>query len=287
MLYWANMKQTSWAFLLVMGLALAGCSQKPADMNELTASGDKAFFSQDYAKAREQYRGVLAQKPSDKHALFFTGMAFSREQNPDSAIMYLKRADLLHPNDREINAEIYRVGKEIKGWRYMIDAIRAFIATGDPEQKYYAELAELYALDNFPLQAYYYQQKVIDGGTEDPNDYMQMIGLALQVDSVASAERYLDTAEAKFGSHYTITGNRGFVLAYHEKYDEAEALFRQALAQDSNIMAFKVGLANVLSFSDERNKLQESLALFRQVSEATGGQYRSDSMITVLERELR
>lgn len=281
------MKQTSWIFTLLITLALVGCSQKPASVIDLTTAGDKAFFGQDYAKAREHYGMVLAQKPSDKHALYFTGLSYSRQGSYDSAIVYLKRADLLYPRDREINAEIYNIAREVEGWRYAIDAIRVLIATGDPEQQYYAELAEMYTLDSFPLQAYYYQMKVVNSGTNDPNEYMQLIGLALHVDSLEVAERYLDSSEAKFGQHYSITANRAFVMAYREQYDEAEALFREALESDSTSIALRLGLANVLSFSEENSKLRESLTLYRGISEQTGGQYKADSMVAVLEQRLR
>src|SRR5512138_1015978 len=103
----AAMKSTSLRFFLLAVLVLLGCSREPKTVADLAAAGDKAYFAGQYPEARVYYFKALAQKPSDKHVLYFTGMSYSREGTLDSALTYLKRADLLYPNDREINSEIH------------------------------------------------------------------------------------------------------------------------------------------------------------------------------------
>ncbi|MND03388.1 hypothetical protein D3C83_231750 [compost metagenome] len=54
------------------------------------------------------------------------------------------------------------------------------------------------------------------------------------------------------------------------------------------MIGYKLGLANVLSMSDDRTKLRESLALYRQIRAALGSdQYNVDSMIGALEQQTR
>jgi tetratricopeptide (TPR) repeat protein len=274
--------------LLAVTALVAGCSGKPQTLEELTRAGDKAFTDARFPEARASYQKALLLKPSDRHLLYFTGLTFRREQMYDSALGYLKRADLLHPGDREINLEIRDLARQTQNWRYAIDAIKTLIATGDREEDHYRDLVELYARDSAALMAYYYQKKIIDQQPDSPDEYMRLINVALAVESVTVALEYLDSAVARFGERNEFLANQAFILVYQKNYDGAEQLFRKTIANDSTVLGYRLGLANVLSMSEDRAKLRESLDLYRQIRARLGtDQYNVDSMIAVLEQQVR
>ncbi len=282
------MKQTTLLILMALCALIAGCSGEPKTLEELTKAGAEAFTAEKYADARAYYQKALLLKPSDRQLLYFTGMTFRREEQYDSALSYLKRADLLHPGDREINLEIHDMALKTENNRYAINAIRTLIETGDSEQMYWRELAELYAKDSMPLMTFHYQRLIVNQRPESPEEYMRLISIALAVESTQVAKDYLDSAKARFGERNEIKANRAFVMAYERKYDEAEALFREALAEDSTILGFRLGLANVLSMSDDKEKLAEALEHFRMIRARMGqNEYNIDSLISDLEQRIR
>lgn len=282
------MKNNSILSVIIMAATLVGCFGEPETLEELTKAGDKAFIDQKFSEARGYYQKGLRLKPSDRYLLYFTGLTFRREAQYDSALGYLKRADLLHPGDREINLEIRDLAKQAKNWRYTIDAIKTLIATGDREEDYYSELAELYARDSAAAMSFHYQRKVIEQRPDSPEEYMRFINVALAVESASVALDYLDSAVSRFGERNEFKANRAFVLVYQRDYDGAEKLFREVIANDSTMIGYKLGLANVLSMSDDRAKLRESLSLYRQIRAALGSdQYNVDSMISALEQQTR
>lgn len=289
MLYNTDMKRLMFLLILVaMAACIAGCFGEPKTLDELTQAGDAAFTAEKYAEARAFYQKGLHLKPSDRHLLYFTGMTFRREAQYDSALAYLKRADLLHPGDREINLEIHDMAVQTEQHRYAIDAIKALVSAGDPEQPYWRELAELYAKDSSPMMTFHYQRLIVNQHPDSPEEYMRLVSIALAIESSDVAKDYLDSAAARFGERNEITANRAFILAYERKYDQAEALFRKALAADSTIIGFRLGLANVLSMSDDKRKLTEALGQFRMIRARLGeDQYNIDSLITDIENRLK
>lgn len=282
------MKQTVLLILFALCALIAGCAGEPKTLEALTKAGDEAFTAEKYPDARGYYQKALLLKPSDRHLLYFTGMTFRREEQYDSALSYLKRADLLHPGDREINLEIHDMALKTGDHRYVINAIRTLVETGDSEQMYWRELAELYAKDSVPLMSFHYQRLIVNQRPDSPDEYLRLISIALAIESTQVAKEYLDSAEARFGVRNEIKANRAFVLAYERKYDEAETLFREALAADSSVLGFRLGLANVLSMSEDKKKLAEALELFRMIRARLGkNEYNIDSLITDIERRIR
>ncbi|NTU75502.1 MAG: hypothetical protein HGA86_05210 [Anaerolineaceae bacterium] len=60
------------------------------------------------------------------------------------------------------------------------------------------------------------------------------------------------------------------------------------MAADSNVIGFRLGLANVLSVSSDKQKMAESLEHFRFIRARLGeNQYNIDSLITDLEERLK
>lgn len=282
------MKQLSRLLMLALVAYLVGCSGSPKTVEELTVAGDNAFTSEKYTEARGFYQQGLLLKPSDRHLLYFTGMTFRREKQFDSALAYIKRADLLHPGDRELNLEIHDLARETNEYRYAIEAIKTLIATGDQEQPYWAELAELYAKDSSPMMTYYYQKLIVDQHPKAPEEYMRFVNVALAIESVQVATDYVDSAIVQFGERNELLANKAYILAYQRKYGEAEALFRRIVEADSTMFGYRLGLANVLSMTDDRKKLAESLEQFRRLKAMPGSdQFNVDSLITELEDRLK
>ena len=98
------MKLSTLIFLIIGCTILSGmflgCSGEK-DVEELRALGKKAFLEQDYQKARQYFLEAITEAPSDRELLFLTGMSFKRDFLLDSAMFYLKKVDLLFPDDRE------------------------------------------------------------------------------------------------------------------------------------------------------------------------------------------
>lgn len=282
------MKQLSRLLMLALVAYLVGCSGSPKTVEELIVAGDNAFTAEKYAEARGFYQQGLMLKPSDRHLLYFTGMTFRREKQYDSALAYIKRADLLHPGDRELNLEIHDLARETNEYRYAIEAIKTLIATGDQEQPYWAELAELYAKDSSPLMTYYYQKLIVDQHPKSPEEYLRFVKVALAIDSIQIATDYVDSAMAQFGERSEMLANKAYILAYRKEFAEAEALFRRVVETDSTVFGYRLGLAEVLSMTDDRKKLAESLVRYRELrTMPEARQFNVDSVITELEDRLK
>ncbi len=274
--------------MLALVAYLVGCSGSPKTVEELIVAGDNAFTAEKYAEARGFYQQGLMLKPSDRHLLYFTGMTFRREKQYDSALAYIKRADLLHPGDRELNLEIHDLARETNEYRYAIEAIKTLIATGDQEQPYWAELAELYAKDSSPLMTYYYQKLIVDQHPESPEEYLRFVKVALAIDSIQIATDYVDSAMAQFGERSEMLANKAYILAYRKEFAEAEALFRRVVETDSTVFGYRLGLAEVLSMTDDRKKLAEALVRYRELrTMPEARQFNVDSVITELEDRLK
>ena len=69
----------------------------------------KAFLDGQYAEARVNLLQALQEKTSDKDLLYFTALAYQHDFIMDSAFYYMKRANLLHPNDRELTEQFYDI----------------------------------------------------------------------------------------------------------------------------------------------------------------------------------
>ena len=116
---------------------LVSCSGEPSSVEELKAAGQKAFLAEDYKTARDFFLQAIIKAPSDKELLFYTGMAYKRDYLYDSAMFYLKRLDILYPNDRETNEQLYEIAMALKDWDYALAALGGLIRTGDNPEWYY------------------------------------------------------------------------------------------------------------------------------------------------------
>jgi tetratricopeptide (TPR) repeat protein len=278
------MRKFMFAVLLV-GF-LGGCGKEPQTVDELSRAGEKAFYNHEYARARKYLSKAVAQKPSDRHLLFLLGVSYQRDFLYDSAFHYLKRLDLLFPDDREVNLRLYEIAKTVREWKSAIKAIQVLVKTGDPGERYHAELADLnLKIENYKV-AYYFYRKLLEEDPNNPDNYLLVANLATQLDSLDVSLAVVDSALERFGDRDEFLVNKGLYLAAMKRYEESEATFRYLLAKDTSFLPAKLNLAHTLATQNDRAKKREALQLYLQLRPVAGEVLSLDSIITALRKEL-
>jgi len=270
---------------MALAAALAGCGQD--SVQELQASGMRAFEDGDYKKARDYLLKGIAIEPSNKELLYYTGLSYKNDYLYDSALFYLKRLDILYPKDRETNLRLYEIALALEDWDYAMAAMGGLIGTGDSIEQYYAQYAEMWGRKDHPGNAYFYTKKALEVEPNDPNHYVRAARLAVLVEPGPAAIRWIDSAIARFGENDGFLSTKAEIYARQDNYPTAEKIFRALLAKDTSSYAQKINLANVLSSQDNRSKKREALGLYRGVVELAPPNFRLDSLIQVLEKELK
>ena len=273
-------------FALVI-LGLAGCSGERNDLESLRAAGKRAFVDQNYVEARRLFNKALLKAPSDPEILYFNGLAYKRDYIYDSALIFIKRADLARPNNPEYNREILDLAERTENWEYALRAIAVLTRSGEPVQSFYSRLAEYTARNKQPLLSLYWQRKVMEADTANVDEIFRLISIALTVDSLPLADELLNTAERRFGPSDPLFANRAMLLIHQKKYDEAARAFRALAAKDSTNFGYKLNLANALSMMPEQVNKREALSIYRTIPAELSAEFKVDSLITALEKELQ
>ena len=274
--------------LIALALVFTSCKTESGKIEDFKARGQKAFLNAQYKEAREQFLKALAIKPSDRDLLYFTGLCYKRDYIYDSALSYLKRADILYPGDREINLEVYSVAVATKSWKDAVGAIMVLVSTGDPLETYLEQLTQMYVRLDEPLNVVYYLRKLVASRPDSALHYLQLANALLVVESLDVAVGVIDTAITRFGPRNELVATRATVAAYQGKYADAEKVYRNLLLTDTTRTAqYKLNLANVLSMQTNRTKKREALKLYKEVRNQVDAIYRVDSLIDTLEKELR
>ncbi|MBU0982955.1 MAG: hypothetical protein KKA42_03730 [candidate division Zixibacteria bacterium] len=280
------MKTIFSVFSVVVLALILGCGGT-TDVEELRRLGKEAFANQDYAGAREYLLKAIATHPSDKDLLYFTGVAYRRDYMFDSALFYLKRADILYPKDRELNLEIYEIAQALGQWDNAIASLYVIGETGDGLKKHYAKLSELWGKNEHPANAFYWMQKAMEENPDEPDYFMKAAHLAVICVSPDSAISILDSAMRAFGDKEVLLANKATYLVYKEDFVGAEKILRGLVAGDTAVAEFKLNLANVLSSQENRAKQTEALDLFRTIKDRVNPAFNLDSVITALEDKLQ
>lgn len=278
------MKRLTLLFFIV--ILFIGCSNEPKTIDELKQAGEKAFLKKDYPQARKYLAEGLLKKSSDRDMLYYMGMSFQRELQFDSALFYLKRADILYPNDRELNRAIYQSAKEINDYEDMLGAINVFIKNGDPEDQYLKEEADLNLRVGNVFLSFLQFRKIYEKGSDDPNVYLAMANLAGQVDSVDLAIQVMADAIKKFGEKIEFVTNYAIFLASADRLSEAEAALRKLLKEEPDSQAAQMNLANVLTMYKSRKKKIEGYHLYKELYDKYGNVLKLDSTVHALQQEL-
>lgn len=273
-------------FLIFSFGILWGCSKEPQTFDEFIAAGKEAFNRDNFSQAREYLTEAVKLKPSNYDALFFLGLSYSRDYMMDSALAYLKKADIYYKDDREINLELYKVAVTVQDAQTTMNAITVLIKTGDPADYYDEQMADLNAfVGKFNIALYHYK-RLLQREPDNLNRYLDLANCAGNADSIELALSTLDSAETKFGIRPEIQLNRGVFLASMEKYIEAEKILRELFISDTLANSTRLSLAHVLGSQDDIVKKKEALKHYTYLSNKFPGTFNLDSLITVLKTEL-
>ncbi len=270
-------------FILVSFTFIVGCFDT---VQSLVADAREAYERKDYQEARGLLNRALLKDPSDKDALVWMGQTFRRESQYDSALFYLKRADILYPKDRDLNLILYEVAYAMQDWKVAIGATLTLIGTGDPQEQHYARLSELWDREEHPYNAFFWLKKLMATTEPKREMYITAARLSAQCDSPAQALVYLDTAIMKFGSDPELQMNRAVYLTESNRLPQAEIIFRDLLKSDSLNPLNYLNLAHNLSEQKSRVKLTEALKLYREVQPRVSARYGVDSLMKVVESTL-
>jgi len=276
-------------FLVIIAtiLLISACSKEPETFDELVSAGQTAFVRDDYVTARKYLGQAIKIKASDKSVLYFLGISYQRDFAYDSAIVYLKRADILYPNDREINLELYKVSLALQDWENAIKAVGVLVNTGDRIEDFYSQLAELNIKhDNFQA-AYVFFGKLIENEPDNPNWYIQQANVAIELDSLPAAVRILDAGLDRFGELEELLLNKAMFLTSWRKFEQAEGILRTLVKNNSANFGYRNNLANVLLAQKITSKKKEAYLILKEIQPLiTDPRFPIDSMITALEEEL-
>lgn len=265
----------------------SACAKEPQTFDELVKAGQTAFVRDDYVTARKYLGRAVQMRSSDKSVLYFLGISYQRDYAYDSAMVYLKRADLLFPNDREINLELYKVSLAMQDWENAIKALGVMVNTGDKIEDYYSQFAELNIKhDNF-LAAYVFFGKLVEHEPDNPNWYLQQANVAIEIDSLQVAMAILDKGLDRFGNLDELLLNKSMYLTAAREYGQAEEILRILVGKDSSIIGYRNNLANVLLAQDKTSKKKEAYLILKSIQPlAIGSGLPIDSMVRALKEEL-
>ena len=273
--------------LLIIILLISGCSSDPQTFTEYKQEGKKEYARGNYQESRRLLDQAMKINKSDRDVLFYLGLSYQKDYMLDSAIFYLKKADMLYPKDRDINLSIYRVALELQEAEYLVEAIDVLIKSGDPIEDYY----ELLITCNMQLERYFvaflHAQALLQTDLENPSYYFKAANIAAEVDSLDLALRTINKAIEKFGEKEEFILNKGIYIARMGEYLEAEKIMRSLLNSSQNPSFVKLNLANVLTAQDNKDKKLEGYHLYKEIQSEFSNDYIIDSTINALEQELK
>jgi len=271
--------------LCILLSGIIGCGGD--SIEQLRADGKKHYQQGNYERARRCFVSGLAQDPADQDLLYYAGLAYQKDFMYDSAIYYLKRADILNPKSREINLEIYQLARKLADYPNVISAINVLAETGDGYDRYFEELTYLYDRDDKPGQAFYWARKAASRGTDDPEIYMIAAGRAADYDSTLVALELLDSAIARWPDDPRFPGIKGLLFFHQGKLTQAEMILRPlAESAPPGMETYRYNLARTLAAQSSSAKKKEALAMLERLQPILLPEMGVDTMITRVRREL-
>lgn len=279
-------KRHLFLWFLVLTIMLSGCGGSDS-IEALRAAGQEAYERRDYAEAREYYLQALTLDNKNRDLLVECALAYRQDYLFDSALYYLKRADLMHPNDREINEHIREVAVALGDWPNALDAIEAMARMGDGQDMYAAELADLWLKNGQPGRSYYWGRRALLAGSDNPALYLQTSTMAANYDSVEVAVEILDSAIARFGPLDQFLVNKAMLLSFFGQNVKAEQILRPIVERDDPpVPSLQLNLANILAAQPNRAKKEEALRLYEEIRDILAPNYPIDSLIKAVRNDL-
>lgn len=268
--------------ILVVGL-ISGCGGESVE--ELHSKGRSAFEERDYREAVNCYRKAIDSETTDRDLLFDCALAYRRLARYDSSMYFLKRADLLHPGDLEINEQIREVAISLGDWKNAVDAIRMLGEIKGTLEPYYEELSDLWLHRGQEGRAFYWARKALKKNPDLRNFYVRTANWAAQFDSLGVALELIDQAIERYGPEDEFLLNKAIFLARAGDFYGSEEILR-ALEQSNPTPMIRLTLAGVLESQSNPAKKREALAIYRAIKPSLPPESPIDSLITSLEQEL-
>ncbi len=231
-------------------------------------------------------REGLKSKPSDRDFLYYLGVSYAKLDLYDSAMIYIRRAKVLYPRDREINKQLVQLCPMFQDFDCALRAIAVLIMTGDNEKMYWPQLAEYnYRVENLIIAVKYYKLALADN-PDIPNYYLYLSITLGQLGKLEEAIDYLNRSIDRFGPTEESYANMGTLYINLRQLDKAEENFRSSLALNPDNISIWINLANILTMSGDREKKLEGLEIYKKYRAQTPEMYNLDSLIPALETEL-
>ncbi len=268
--------------ILLVILSCGGGSKEPVD---LMARGQEAFRQGDYYEARLAFAQLQKTEPTNRDYLYWLGRTYLRELMYDSAVLYLKQADYIHPSDSAVLAELYRACWGAGEWQDGRRAAENLVRYGMADDSALIYLVDLSIRGEEFIHTYYYTRKLLERHPDEPQYYLDAINSAAEIDSLDAALEIADMAINRFGPHDKFMAAKGFVLVGKNRLNQAEAIYRELYSRDTSMAEHKMNLANVLSQQPSREKKRRAYELYTEVTRV----YQSpviDSLMEELAGEL-
>lgn len=271
---------------LSFAAVLTACGS-PETVEELRAAGETAMERREYAEARGYFRRAITIETKNRDLLFLVAEACRLDYKYDSALYFLKRADLMHPGDIEINRQIHEIAIGLGDWQNAIDAIETMARAGDTVDQYHAQLADLWFRNGQGGRAYHHARRALLSRPDNQAIYLQTATWAARYDSLEVALEILDEAISKFGPQNQFVVNKAMLLSYAGQNRRAEGILRPLIEQrDPPDPTLQLNLANILAAQPERHKKEEALRIYEQIRDILAGAYPVDSLMQHVRTQL-
>jgi len=272
--------------IVAMVVLFSGCGKEEGGYDNLKQRGISAFESKNFMQALNIFREGLEKKPSNRDFLYYLGASYAKIDLYDSAIIYMRRARVLYPRDRDINRQLVHLCPLFNDYECALNAIAVLVMTGDNEKMYWPLLAEFnYRTNNLILAIKYYKLALADN-PDIPNYYLYLSSALAQQGNFEEAIDYLNKSINRLGPTVESYSNMGTFYTNLKKYDKAEEYFRGSLALNPDNISIWINLANVLVMQKNRAKKAEGLEIYKKYKSQTPLIYNLDSLIPALESEL-
>mgnify|MGYP000010131594 CR=1 FL=1 len=272
--------------LLLLLITLAGCDKGSKSFEQRKQEGMSAYVAGDYRKAREILKEAQRERGTDRDVLYYLGRAYSKDYIYDSAILVLKQADYLHPDDVEINQAILHAAQTSRAWVEAKDALMKLVRLGKAPDDYLERFNRYYGeIGNIP-QLWFYRNELLKADPNDPLRYLELANVQLRLDSLERAIEILEDASSRFEDVPELTANLALYYSYANNDRKAEQLFRSLVEQYPDNPIHLLNLANVLTTQDSHDKKREGLQIYERIRPQVPAGIPIDSLIDAVRMEL-
>ncbi|HSH00829.1 MAG TPA: tetratricopeptide repeat protein, partial [candidate division Zixibacteria bacterium] len=280
-------RQSALTALALAALILSGaCSGGKRDFADLLSAARQDIGAGEYRAALQTLESALKQQPSDREALFFSGVCYQELNIPDTASSFYRKALRLHGSDLETARRLTDVAAQNQDWSVALEGLREMVKAGEKYETLMPRFYEIYMSGGYYAGASATLDSMIKLNPEDSRLYLRSADTKGLLGEFDRAEMILQEALRRFGPNMETYSNMGVLYTRQQKYDKAEMFFRKALELNDRNDGAWLNLANCLSVSSDPQKRREAIAAYRRVSSKIYDQLRLDTLVARLEYEL-